>query len=345
MRLIGLGLAALLTAFVLLLVASHPIAPVTAHAGGLPTPSTGSPATPTTSATATRNADPTEASEPSEPSETAEPTEAVEAAEPPEPTPASTVDLKLTGELQLEAAWGLELALAVAAAGVAVVEGHRSRLIRWVAPIVAALLLVFLIAGVLRSANADVISWSWFVFPLAGALVFGAAGLLLLSRFRSPKPGNERPNYPNVAPAPSQVRSRQSNDEFAPSPERLRLQLERINYLVIGIAAVLIVVGFVTEVDSVSMTRSQGATRGLAGTALIMFAFSIVLGVSLAILRVLISGRIMRARQRDGVSGGEDPEKGIRLTKSLEVGAWVVVGFQLLFFGLGVLAFAAAPGH
>src|ERR1700736_1861371 len=70
MRLIGLGLAAPLTAFVLLLVASHPIAPVTAHAGGLPTPSTSSPATPTTSATATRNADPTEASQPSEPSET-----------------------------------------------------------------------------------------------------------------------------------------------------------------------------------------------------------------------------------------------------------------------------------
>jgi hypothetical protein len=323
------------------LVASHPIAPLTAHAGGVPQTSVPGTPTPTTSDTPP-NAEPTEPSEAAEPSESSEPTEPVEVAEPPEPTPAVTVDLKLTGELQLEATWGLELALAVAAAGVAAVEGRRSRLIRWVAAIVVALLLVFLFAGISRSVSAGILPWPWFVILLA--LAIGLASYLLRKAFQRPRQNTNKGGSNPVTSNPP-TSSKQTADEIAPSPDRLQLQLERINYLAIGIALVLIAVGFVTGVGAVSMNHPQTLTRVLAVSSLGVLAASIALGVLLSIPPVGTSNQRIQTRSPESVGDNDRVEERTPSTEGQEARTWHVtmIRLNLSFFVLGVVLFAAVP--
>jgi hypothetical protein len=95
--------------------------------------------------------------------------------------------MKLTAELQLDATWGVELALAIGA-GVVAADGRRTRLIRGASLIVAALLLAFVFAGVFRSATAGILSWPWFVIPLI-ALAAGLVGYVLLKALQYMKLG------------------------------------------------------------------------------------------------------------------------------------------------------------
>jgi len=174
-RLVGFMLAAVAIVATFVLVFGHPKSHLTAHAGGPPPGSTSMSPTPMGSATPTPM---DHQSEPPEPTEAGEPSEAAEPSEPPEPPPSNLADLKVTGELQLDATWSLELALAIGAGIVA--AGRRTPLIRGAAIVVAFLLSIFLLAGLLRAATTSMLSWLWFVLPLLTAMVVGVTGCILL---------------------------------------------------------------------------------------------------------------------------------------------------------------------